>query len=238
MKFGIIVFPGSSGEGDCFHVLKNLFNQDVDYIWHKDSTVNMERYSCIILPGGASYGDYIRPGSIAGNSPIIEKLRIFADNGGLVLGICNGFQILLESGLLPGALIQNEDLKFKCQHTFIRAENTKTPFTSSCIEKQTIRVAMAHGYGRYYAPENIISELKKNGQIIFRYCDKDGNINKETNPNGSEEDIAGITNKQGNILGLMVHPERSCEEILGSSQGKIIFDSILRHIEGVIQNDM
>lgn len=236
MKFGVVIFPGSSGEGDCFYVIKNIINKEVDYIWHKDLIKDIDTYDCIILPGGSSYGDYLRPGAIASKSPVMESIKEFAARGGLVLGICNGFQILLESGLLPGILLQNENLRFKCQYTQVRVENNKTPFTGQCSKGQVLKVAMAHGYGRYYAPEDVIKDLNKNGQIIFRYCDAQGEIEISANPNGSVENIAGISNKKGNVFGTMIHPERSSEEILNSSQGRVIFDSIIGYLKGVTVN--
>jgi phosphoribosylformylglycinamidine synthase I len=236
MKFGVVVFPGSSGEEDCFYVIKNILNKEADFIWHKDYIKDIDTYNCIILPGGSSYGDYLRPGAIAGNSPVMESIKEFAGRGGLVLGICNGFQILLESGLLPGALLQNKNLRFKCQNTYIRVENDNTPFTGYCSKGQVLNIAMAHGYGRYYAPKDVIKNLKDNGQIIFRYCNEQGKIETDANPNGSIENIAGISNIKGNVFGTMIHPERSSEEVLNSSQGKAIFDSIIRYLKGGTTN--
>lgn len=216
MRFGIIVFPGSNCEKDCFHVIDNVLKQPVSYIWHKET--NLAGYDCIILPGGFSYGDYLRTGAIARFSPVMKAVIDFADKGGLVLGICNGFQILLEAGLLPGAMLRNTSLHFICKFVNIKTEETDTPFTRNLTKGQVINIPIAHNEGNYYCDNETLAELKKNNQIVFRYC---------SNPNGALDDIAGICNKNRNVLGMMPHPERCSEELLGSISGKGIFESIL-----------
>ncbi|GAW92169.1 phosphoribosylformylglycinamidine synthase subunit PurQ [Calderihabitans maritimus] len=225
MKFGVVVFPGSNCDADVKYVLEEVMKQPTDYIWHQETSV--EGYDCIILPGGFSYGDYLRTGAIARFSPIMKAVEEFADRGGLVLGICNGFQILLEAGLLPGAMKINDDLQFHCHYTYLRVENNRTPFTNLLQEKQVIRIPIAHGEGNFYADEETLRELEENGQVVFRYCTPEGEITPEANPNGSVNNIAGICNKDRNILGMMPHPERCAEEILGGTDGSLIFASIL-----------
>lgn len=227
MKFGVIYFPGSNCDQDCFHVLDKAFGQDVSYIWHKET--KLEHYDCIVLPGGFSYGDYLRTGAIARFSPVMKSLIDFANAGGLVLGICNGFQILLESGLLPGAMLRNRSLHFICKFVDLRVENTDTPFTAQCKKKQILRIPIAHNEGNYYCNKNTLNELEKNNQIIFRYCAPSGEVNDLSNPNGSVGNIAGICNKERNVLGMMPHPERCSEEILGDISGSYIFKSILAY---------
>lgn len=232
MRFGVVVFPGSNCDIDCYHVVKDVMNKEVDYLWHKDKLEDFDKYDCIILPGGFSYGDYLRVGAIARFSPVMEGIIEFADRGKLVLGICNGFQVLLEAGLLPGAMIKNDSLKFRCFYTHIKVENARTPFTGQCFQGQVLRIPIAHGDGNYYVPDDMLKELEENNQIVFRYCDEEGRAVREANPNGSIENIAGICNKRGNVLGMMPHPERCSEEILGSSHGRLIFESIVRYLEG------
>lgn len=226
MKFGVVVYPGSNCDADCYHLVKDVLEQPVQYIWHQDTS--LENCDCIILPGGFSYGDYLRAGAIARFSPISESVAEFAAKGGLVLGICNGFQVLLESGLLPGAMKRNEGLKFKCQQTLLRVENTSIPYTNLLEKGQIIQVPIAHGEGNYYCDEATYQQLEANGQIVFRYCDQQGQLTPETNPNGSLQSIAGICNKQGNVLGMMPHPERCGEQVLGGTDGLLIFKSILK----------
>lgn len=225
MRFGIIVFPGTWSDHDCSIAIGDVLGQDVGYIWHNDQDIS--RYDCVILPGGFSYGDYLRAGAIAQFSPVMDSVRAHAHDGGLVLGICNGFQILCEAGLLPGALLKNDSLEFRCQWTHLRVENTSTPFTSICKEDQIIRIPISHGEGRYYAEPEQIKNLESENRIIFRYCDSLGAISKESNPNGSLNNIAGVLNQGRNVLGMMPHPERACEPLLGSVDGAYLFQSLI-----------
>jgi len=227
MKIGVVRFPGSNCDDDCYHVAKNVMKIDTDYLWHKE-TKPLSEYSCIIIPGGFSYGDYLRPGAIAKFSPIISRIKEYADNGGLIIGICNGFQILLESGLLEGVLIRNKTLNFICKDVFIKVENKNTPFSN--ISKEVLRIPIAHKEGCFYCDNELLEKLKKNNQIVFRYCNENGEITDEANPNGSLFSIAGICNERGNVLGMMPHPERCSEKILGNEDGKLIFESIIRSV--------
>ncbi len=232
MKFGVVVFPGSNCDYDTYYVLKEILNQPTFFLWHKDH--DLKGVDCVILPGGFSYGDYLRSGAIARFSPLMEEIIEFAQKGGLVLGICNGFQILLEAGLLEGAMLRNKKLKFLCQTISIRVENNKIPFTREARPGQVLRIPIAHFDGNYYAPPEILDKLKKNDQIIFRYCTETGEINEEANVNGSIENIAGISNTSGNVLGMMPHPERAAEALLGSCDGLIIFKSIINFQKSII----
>ncbi len=216
MKFGIIVFPGSNCDHDCFHVLKDVMKQEVEYIWHADK--KLKKYDCIILPGGFSYGDYLRAGAISRFANIMEAVKKFANRGGKVIGICNGFQILCEAGLLPGALHRNESLRFICKDVLLKIENNKTAYTHLYDKNQTITIPIAHAEGNYVCDKKTLASLKKNKQIVFTY---------QNNPNGSLANIAGICNKKGNVLGMMPHPERVSEAILGNTDGKILFDSLV-----------
>tara|TARA_Y100001934_G_scaffold112192_1_gene137259 strand:+ start:1172 stop:1864 length:693 start_codon:yes stop_codon:yes gene_type:complete len=229
MKFGVSVFPGTWSDVDCYSVIEDVLGHDVDYVWHKET--DLDRYDCVIIPGGFSYGDYLRCGSIASLSPIVSSIKKFAARGGLVIGICNGFQILCESGLLPGALIRNSHLQFRCQWVNLRIETEDSPFTRNADEGQVIQVPISHGEGNYYADEHTLEKLEDNGQVLFRYCDESGDITTESNPNGSLNNIAGIANENGNVLGMMPHPERCCDEILGGVDGKLIFNSIIKSTE-------
>ncbi len=224
MKFGVVRFPGSNCDQDCFHVPKNVLKEDVEHIWHKDDKIH--HFDCIILPGGFSYGDYLRTGAIARFSPVMKSVVKFAGEGGLVIGICNGFQILLESGLLPGAMLKNRSLKFVCKYVYICVENSADPFTSLYSIGDVLRIPVAHGEGNYYCDKETLAALKKNNRIVFRYCDRFGNITDESNPNGSLDNIAGICSKEGNVLGMMPHPERASETCMGSIDGLKIFQSI------------
>jgi len=228
MKFGVVVFPGSNCDHDTYYALKEVCGQEVDYVWHKETKLGS--YDCIILPGGFSYGDYLRSGAVARFSPVVQSVIEFAHRGGLVLGICNGFQVLMEAGLLPGAMLRNKTLKFICQDVHLRVENTQTPFTTFCQRGEVLRIPIAHKDGNYFADARMLQELKDNHQIIFRYCTPDGALTEEANPNGSLESIAGICNRERNILGLMPHPERCSESILGNEDGKRIFDSIIAYL--------
>ena len=233
MKFGVVVFPGTWSDADCFHVLDSVGHQEVRYLWHKET--DLQASDCVILPGGFSYGDYLRTGAIARFSPIMSAVTDFAAKGGLVLGICNGFQILCESGLLPGVLMRNNHLEFRCQWTHLCTENTATPFTSGIAQGQVLRIPISHGEGNYYADEATLARLEDNGQVAFRYCEPDGRITADANPNGSLHNIAGIVNEQRNVLGMMPHPERCCEEIVGGTDGAHIFRSIIESAVGALQ---
>jgi len=228
MKFGIIIFPGTWSDRDCYYALGDILKQDVDYIWHKET--NLSKYDCVILPGGFSYGDYLRPGAIARFSPVMTSLEHFASRGKLVIGICNGFQILCESGLLPGALLRNDHLEYRCQWTYLKVENTSTVFTSQCQNGQVLKIPISHYEGRYYADDAMLAELEAEKRIIFRYSTSTGRITESANPNGSLHNIAGIINKKGNVLGMMPHPERACEPLLSSSNGNLIWESIIANI--------
>ncbi len=225
MKFGVVIFPGSNCDYDAYYALKNICKQKTTFLWHKEH--DLKNVDCVILPGGFSYGDYLRSGSIAAFSPLMQEVKEFALRGGLVLGICNGFQILLELGLLPGAMLRNEKLKFLCQSVHIRVENNKTPFSHQAKKGQILKIPIAHFDGNYFASPETILEIKKNSQIVFRYSDAKGQLNEEANVNGSAESIAGLINKTGNVLGMMPHPERASEVLLGSEDGRIIFESII-----------
>ena len=224
MKFGVVVFPGTWSDKDCFYVIDQVLHQPVEYIWHKDT--DLTGFDCIILPGGFSYGDYLRCGAIARFSPVMKSVEAFANAGGLVYGICNGVHILCESGLLPGVLIRNDHLQFRCEWTSLRIENSDSPFTSKAEAGQVISVPISHGEGNYFADSATLDEIEKNNQVIFRYSSPEGCIDRENNPNGSLNNIAGITNREGNVLGMMPHPERCCDPLLGSTDGEVIFRSI------------
>lgn len=230
MKFGIIVFPGSNCDHDCYHVVKHVFSQKAEYIWHKDT--DLKGSDCLILPGGFSYGDYLRTGAIARFSPVMNEVVAFAKKGGLVLGICNGFQILTEAGLLPGVLMRNKGLKFICKHTSLKVENNRTPFTTSYCEGAVLNVPIAHADGNYFADPDMIKALEDNGRVVLRYSTPDGKVTIEANPNGSVNNIAGITNEAGNVVGMMPHPERASEKELGSTDGRGVFESIIHSFSG------
>ncbi len=225
MKFGVVVFPGTWSDVDCFDVLNDVFDQPVDYVWHKDT--DLSPYDCIILPGGFSYGDYLRPGAIARFSPAMQAVTDFAAEGKLVIGICNGFQILCEAGLLPGILLPNDHLQFRCQWTTLRVDNAETAFTSAASAGQRLRVPISHGEGNYFAEPGVIEQLEEQDRVVFRYCDSQGATTTAANPNGSLNNIAGIINERGNVLGMMPHPERCCDALLGGEDGKVIFQSMI-----------
>ncbi len=224
-KVGVVVFPGSNCDRDAFNAFGSVLNQEVEFLWHKDTSLNGAEI--VVLPGGFSYGDYLRSGAIARFSPIMNEVIKFAESGGLVMGICNGFQVLVEAGLLPGALLRNANLKFACKQVYLRVETTKTPFTSGLGQGQILKVPIAHGDGNYYADETTLKSLQDNDQIVFRYSTRDGEITQEANPNGSILNIAGIVNKKRNVLGMMPHPERASEEILGSASGALVLKSVI-----------
>ena len=225
MRFGVIIFPGTWSDKDCFHVLDDVFVQPVDYVWHKET--DLSSYDCLIIPGGFSYGDYLRAGAIARFSPVMRSLENFAMKGGLVYGICNGFQILCEAGLLPGVLTRNSHLQFRCEWVTLRVESNDSSFTQSAETGQLLKVPISHGEGNYFADQKTLDELETNGRVLFRYSNDSGEIVPDANPNGSINNIAGITNEAGNVLGMMPHPERCCEEIIGGVDGKVIFNSII-----------
>jgi phosphoribosylformylglycinamidine synthase I len=224
VKFGVVVFPGSNCDHDAYHVISKHVGQPVDFIWHRDT--DLSSYDAVIIPGGFSYGDYLRAGALARFSPVMTSVKKFAERGGFVLGICNGFQILTEAGLLPGALIRNRDLHFVCEHVNVRIESADTPYTNQLKQGQVLQLPIAHAEGNYVCDEATLRELQSEGRIIFRYTDASGQTTEESNPNGSRDNIAGICNRERNVLGLMPHPERACEDLLGSSDGRDIFKSL------------
>jgi phosphoribosylformylglycinamidine synthase I len=228
MRFGVIVFPGTWSDKDCYHVADKVLCQGVEYVWHKDT--DLSGFDCVILPGGFSYGDYLRPGAIARFSPVMTAVDKFAAAGKLVLGICNGFQILCEAGLLPGVLMQNNHLQYRCQWVSLRVENDSLPFTSRAKRGQVLHIPVSHYEGSYYADETTLEELEANGRVAFRYCTPSGEITETANPNGSVNNIAGIVNKAGNVLGMMPHPERAAEEIVGGLDGNVVFESIIGEV--------
>ena len=227
MNFGVVIFPGSNCDKDIISCIERTVNQKVIELWHKDT--DLQNCDVIFLPGGFSFGDYLRSGAIAKFSPIMEKVIEFGKNGGYIIGICNGFQILTESGLLPGALLHNTNNKFICKNVFLKINNTNTLVTNS-YEKNVIKVPIAHGEGRFFADENTMKDLKQNDQIIFKYCDSNGEVLESSNPNGSLENIAGICNKEKNIFGMMPHPERAADVILSNTDGVALFKSIMNYI--------
>lgn len=225
MKFGIVVLPGSNCDHDAEHVTRNVLQQNAEVLWHKDT--DLRGADCVIIPGGFAYGDYLRAGALAKFAPIMAPIRRHAEAGGLVLGICNGFQVLTEVGLLPGALMRNQDLRFLSRDVHIRTEETDTPFTNELVAGKVLRTPIAHGEGNYFADQTTLDELELNRQVIFRYSDDAGRLTSESNPNGSARSIAGICNRGRNVLGLMPHPERCSEPILGNADGLAIFKSIV-----------
>ena len=225
MKFAVIVFPGSNCDHDAYHAAKHVLGHDAEFIWHKETSV--KGADVVILPGGFSYGDYLRTGAIAQFSPVMTAVKAFAAGGGPLLGICNGFQVLCESRLLPGALLRNRDLKFHCAHVHLRVEQTDTPFTMRAFRGQVLSVPIAHGEGNYFADAQTLAELEASRRIVFRYCDESGQVTDAANPNGSLSNIAGICNDTRNVVGLMPHPERACESSLGSTDGLVLFDSVV-----------
>ncbi len=229
MNIGIVVFPGSNCDRDCAHVVAEVLGQTAHFIWHQDTSV--QGMDAVILPGGFSYGDYLRTGAIARLSPIMTAIKDFVRRGGVVLGICNGFQILLESGLLPGAMLRNRDLAFICDEVYVRVENADTPFTNHCRPGQVLKIPIAHAEGNFFADPVTVSALQSTAQIVFRYCDADGRISASANPNGSVDHIAGIRNPAGNVLGLMPHPERCAEPALHNVDGLKIFESLLSYLK-------
>lgn len=231
MRFGVVVFPGSNCDADCYHVIQDVIGQEVEYIWHKETKVS--GFDALILPGGFSYGDYLRTGAIARFSPVMPAVIDFAQQGGLLIGICNGFQILLEAGLLPGAMLRNRSLKFICAPVYLKVKRNDTAFSNKLQREQIIRVPIAHGEGNYFCDEDTLAELQRDKRILFTYCGPEGDEDMAFNPNGSVANIAGIVNKQGNVLGMMPHPERCSEAILGGTDGYEIFASMLESFQEV-----
>ncbi len=225
MRFGVVVFPGSNCDQDCVHVVRDVLGQDAVEVWHGERSV--AGLDAVILPGGFAYGDYLRAGAVAATSQIIPAIRAFAEDGGPVLGICNGFQVLLEAGLLPGAMLRNDVARFQCKPVWLRVESVRTPFTRGLVEGQVLRLPIAHGEGNYYAPPAMLDALERSDQVVFRYCDPSGAVTADANPNGSAHNIAGIASPRGNVLGLMPHPERAAETVLGSTDGRRLFESVI-----------
>lgn len=230
MRFAVVVFPGSNCDHDAYHAAKDVLGQDAEFIWHKETS--LKGADAVILPGGFSHGDYLRTGAIARFSPIMQAVSDFARRGGPVIGICNGFQILLEAGLLPGAMLRNRDLKFHCEHVWVRVEQTDTPFTLRASRGQVLKIPIAHGEGNYFADPEVIHELETSGRVVFRYCDPAGEVTVAANPNGALNSIAGICNEGRNVVGLMPHPERACESVLGSADGLVLFESVVESLAG------
>jgi phosphoribosylformylglycinamidine synthase I len=232
VKFGVIVFPGSNCDHDAYHVISKHVGQPVDFIWHRDT--DLSTYDAVIIPGGFSYGDYLRAGALARFSPVMNSVKEFAARGGFVLGICNGFQILCEAALLPGALIRNRDLHYICDHVRVRVETADTPFTNELARESVLTIPIAHGEGNYVCDDATYQELQTQERIVFRYCDERGQTTPASNPNGSRDNIAGICNRERNVLGLMPHPERACEDLLGSSDGRDIFRSLAATLAAIV----
>ncbi len=229
MRFAVLQFPGSNCDQDCVHVLGNVLGQDADYLWHKEESIGDA--DAVVVPGGFSYGDYLRTGSIAQFSPVMNAVKAFANAGGLVIGICNGFQILCEAGLLPGALVRNRSLQFRCETIFLKIPTADSPFTSEVPEGRLLRVPIAHGEGCYFADDEALAKLRADDQILFQYATETGDLTDEANPNGSLLNIAGICNEGRNVCGMMPHPERASENVLGADDGRRVFESMLRHLE-------
>ncbi|MGA7615403.1 MAG: phosphoribosylformylglycinamidine synthase subunit PurQ [Thermoanaerobaculia bacterium] len=228
MKFGVVVLPGSNCDHDAFHVASDVLGADTRLVWHKET--DLRGVDCVIIPGGFAYGDYLRAGALAKFAPVMEAVKKHAGAGGLVLGICNGFQVLTETGLLPGALMRNVHLRFICRDVWLRTDRTDTPFTSTLEEGEILRLQIAHNEGNFYADEATLDRLESNGQVVFRYCDENGEVVESANPNGSSRNIAGICNEQRNVLGMMPHPERCAEQFLGNADGLKIFRSIAENM--------
>jgi phosphoribosylformylglycinamidine synthase I len=228
VKFAVVVFPGSNCDHDAYHAVTHVLGQDAAFVWHKDTSLGGA--DAVILPGGFAHGDYLRTGAIARFSPIMREVRRFAESGGPVLGVCNGFQVLLEAGLLPGAMLRNRSVQFRCEYVFVRVEQADTPFTTGCRRGQVLKIPIAHGEGNYYAEPEIVEKLEKNGQVIFRYTTSAGEVSAEANPNGAVHNIAGLCNEGRNVVGLMPHPERACELALGSSDGLVVLESVVKYV--------
>lgn len=226
MKFAVVVFPGSNCDYDAYHAAKHVLGHDAEFVWHKDTS--LAGADVVILPGGFAHGDYLRTGAIARFSPIMTAVKAFADAGGPVLGVCNGFQILLEAGMLPGAMLRNRGLKFICEHVRLRVEETDTPFTAACSRRQLLSIPINHGEGNYFASEEVLDALERERRVIFRYVDASGQPTEAANPNGAARNIAGICSERRNVVGMMPHPERACEPVLGSGDGIVLFESVVQ----------
>ena len=226
MKFAVVVFPGSNCDQDAYHAATAVLGQTAELVWHKDTS--LKGADVVVLPGGFAHGDYLRTGAMARFSPIMREVTAFAARGGPIIGICNGFQILLEAGLLPGAMLRNRGLKYRCEHVHVRVEQTDTPFTCAAREGQVLRIPIGHGEGNYYAPPDVLERIEANRQVILRYTSADGRLDDEANPNGSVNAIAGLCNAGRNVVGMMPHPERACEPLLGSTDGLVILQSIVK----------
>jgi phosphoribosylformylglycinamidine synthase I len=229
-RTAVLVFPGSNCDHDAYHALKHVVGVDADFVWHKSPSV--DGFDAVVIPGGFTYGDYLRTGAMAKLSPVMAAVRRFAEAGGPVLGICNGFQILLEAGLLPGAMIVNESLRFVCDYVHLRTESGRTPFTNGISPGTVLRMPVAHYQGNYFADEQTLATLEEEGRVVFRYCDAEGRPTESANPNGSARNIAGICNERGNVLGMMPHPERCAETAMGSADGRLLFDCLVAWLEG------
>jgi phosphoribosylformylglycinamidine synthase len=232
MRFAVVVFPGTWSDHDCQHVLRDLLDQEADLVWHREP--DLSKYDCVVLPGGFSYGDHLRTGAIARFSPVMDAVVRHAEAGKPVIGICNGFQILCEAGLLPGVLMRNDSVQFRCEDVHLRVENTTSAFTKLCRQGDVLRVPISHGEGCYYADEAMLDALESSGRVAFRYCAADGAITAEANPNGSLRDIAGIVNERGNVLGMMPHPERSSEALMGGTDGLVLWRSVIEEGVGAV----
>src|SRR4026209_185524 len=228
MKFAVVVFPGSNCDHDAYHAARHVLGQDAEFVWHKET--GLGGADVVILPGGFTHGDHLRTGASAGFSPVMDAVKAFAASGGPVLGICNGFQVLLEAGLLPGAMLRNTSLQYQCEYVYIKVEQTDTPFTAACAAGQVLRIPIAHGEGNYYAEPDVIARLERSRQVVFRYTNAEGVASDDANPNGSVANIAGLCNEQRNVVGLMPHPERACEMALGSADGLMLFESAIKAV--------
>jgi phosphoribosylformylglycinamidine synthase len=231
-KFGVIVFPGSNCDHDAYHAATDVLGEDAVFIWHKDT--DLQGADVLVLPGGFAHGDYLRTGAMARFSPVMASVREFAAGGGPVIGICNGFQVLLEAGLLPGAMLRNRGLQYRCEHVYVRIEQTDTPFTCQARPGQVLRIPIGHGEGNYFAPPDVLAALEANRQVVLRYTDPDGRVDAAWNPNGSVNGIAGICNERRNVVGMMPHPERACEAILGSTDGLVILESVVAALKSAV----
>jgi phosphoribosylformylglycinamidine synthase len=231
MKFAVVVFPGSNCDHDAYYAAKHVLGQEAVFVWHKDARLGGA--DAVILPGGFAHGDYLRTGAIARFSPVMAEVQAFAAAGGPVVGICNGFQVLLEVGLLPGAMLRNRSLKFQCEHVYTRVEQTDTPLTLACQAGQVLHLPIAHGDGNYYAEPDVLAQLERNRQVVFRYATRDGQVTDVANPNGSANNIAGLCSEARNVVGLMPHPERACELAVGSADGLALFESVVKSVAGL-----
>ncbi len=229
VRFAVLVFPGSNCDHDAYHAAKHVMGQEARFVWHKEASLG--EADVVVIPGGFSYGDYLRSGAIARFSPVMQDVVRFANEGGLVLGVCNGFQVLCEAGLLPGALMRNASLRFGCKDVYLRVENAQTPFTNAMTEGQSLLIPVAHGEGNYHADAETLDRLEAEGRVVFRYATAEGEVTGAANPNGSARGIAGIVNEAGNVLGMMPHPERCVEGLLGSADGALVFQSLIEHVQ-------